>query len=131
MVCEKYNFDVPEKNKQFHQNEGQDNNFYGLYKFECGDAYVSSAPCYSGCSTACNMFTGLSLTNYKTSVMSMRKVTFNSRQFHSSLYADDSLLDFVIVFLQGTTFTGASLINAYTMVGSKMQNIKASYVNYF
>ena len=61
----------------------------------------------------------------------MRKVKFSSTQFHSSLYADDSLLDFVIVFLQGTTLTTSSLINAYTMVGSKMQNIKASYVNYY
>lgn len=61
----------------------------------------------------------------------MRKVTFDSTQFHSSLYADDSLLDFVVVFLQGSTFATSSLINAYTMVGTKMQNIKASYVNYF
>lgn len=42
-----------------------------------------------------------------------------------------NLLDFLVVFLQGTGFVSASLINAYTMVGTKMQNIKASYVNYF
>lgn len=63
--------------------------------------------------------------------MALRKVTFPSTQFHSSLYADPNLLDFLVVFLQGTGFVAASLINAYTMVGTKMQNIKASYVNYF
>jgi hypothetical protein len=63
--------------------------------------------------------------------MAMRQVTFSSTQFHSSLYADSNLLDFVVVFLQGGGFVAASLINAYTMVGTKMQNIKASYVNYF
>ena len=61
----------------------------------------------------------------------MRRVTFPSTQFHSSMYADSNLLDFLVVFLQGTGFVSASLINAYTMVGTKMQNIKASYVNYF
>lgn len=61
----------------------------------------------------------------------MRRVTFPSTTFHSSMYADSNLLDFVVVFLQGTGFTSASLINAYTMVGAPMQNIKASYVNYF
>lgn len=47
------------------------------------------------------------------------------------MYADENLMDFLVVFLQGTGFVSASLINAYTMVGAKMQNIKASYVNYF
>lgn len=77
------------------------------------------------------MFTGYGTANYKSSAMAMRKVTFDSTQYHSSVYADDSLLDFVVVFLQGTTFISSSLINAYTMVGAKMQNIKASYVNYY
>ena len=66
------------------------------------------------------MFTGYGTADYKSTVMSMRKVTFQSTQAHSSLYADDSLLDFVIVFLQGGSFMSTSLINAYTMVGAKM-----------
>jgi hypothetical protein len=41
------------------------------------------------------------------------------------------LLDFVIMFYQGSTLVSTCLINAYTVVGSKMVNIKASYVNYF
>lgn len=61
----------------------------------------------------------------------MRKVTFPSTQFHSSVYADGNLLDFLVIFLQGSGFVAASLINAYTMVGANIQNIKASYVNYF
>ena len=61
----------------------------------------------------------------------MRQVTFDSTSFHSSLYADDSLTDFVIVFLRGSTIVSSALINAYTMVGAQMQNIKASYVNYY
>lgn len=77
------------------------------------------------------MFTGYGTANSNAGVMSMRKVTFPSTQYHSSLYADDSLLDFLVIFLQGTGFVSASLINAYTMVGAKLQNIKASYVNYF
>lgn len=52
--------------------------------------------------------------------MAMRKVTFSSTEFHSSLYADDSLLDFVVVFLRGATLVSTALINAYTMVGAKM-----------
>lgn len=77
------------------------------------------------------MFTGYVKTDYKSTVMSMRKVQFSSTEFHSSLYADDNLLDFVVVFIQGTSYVSSSLINAYTMNGAKMQNIKASYVNYY
>lgn len=63
--------------------------------------------------------------------MAMRQVTFPSTSFHSSLYADDTLLDFLLVFFRGGVATGRILINAYTMVGARLQNIKASYVNYY
>jgi hypothetical protein len=130
VVCEKYNADTPDKNTQVRVNTTT--NFYGLYKFECGDAYTSSAPCYGGdCLTACNMFTGYGTSDFDSAVMSMRKVTFDSTQFHSSLYADDTLMDFVIVFFEGSNIMSTALINAYTMVGAPMQNIKASYVNYY
>jgi hypothetical protein len=62
--------------------------------------------------------------------MSMRKVTFPSN-YYSSLYADDNLLDFVITFRNNGGIVSTGLINAYTVVGSKMQNIKAAFVNYF
>lgn len=77
------------------------------------------------------MFTGYGTSDYSSTVMSMRKVTFDSTQYHSSLYADDSLLDFVVIFLRGSTLVGTALINAYTMVGAPLENIKASYVNYY
>ena len=35
------------------------------------------------------------------------------------------------MFLRGSTIMSTALINAYTMVGAPMQNIKASYVNYY
>ena len=66
------------------------------------------------------MFTGEGSSDFGSSIMAMRKVTFNSTEFHSSLYADDSLLDFVVVFLRGATLVSTALINAYTMVGAKM-----------
>jgi hypothetical protein len=62
--------------------------------------------------------------------MSMREVTFPSN-YYTSLYADQNLLDFVIVFRNNGGIVSIGLINAYTVVGSKMQNIKASYVNYY
>jgi hypothetical protein len=130
VVCEKYNADTPTQNIQIRNNAST--NFYGLYKFNCAQAFTATPSCYNGdCATACNLFTGYGTSNYNAGVMAMRKVTFPSTQFHSSLYADSNLLDFLVVFLQGTGFVAASLINAYTMVGTTMQNIKASYVNYF
>lgn len=62
---------------------------YGLYKFNCALAYSGSATCYNGdCPTACNLFTGYGTNNYQSGVMAMRRVTFPSTQFHSSMYAD-------------------------------------------
>lgn len=40
VVCEKYNVDTPTKNTQKRINTTT--NFYGLYNFECGDAYGGS-----------------------------------------------------------------------------------------
>lgn len=77
VVCEKYNFETPDKNTQVRVNTTT--NFYGLYKFECGDSYTGSAPCYgSDCPTACNIFTGYGTSDFNSGVMAMRKVTFSS-----------------------------------------------------
>lgn len=40
-------------------------------------------------------------------------------------------MDFIVVFMRGSTVIYSTLINTYTTVGARMQNIKASYVNYF
>ncbi len=76
------------------------------------------------------MFTGYGTGNYGSSVMSMRKVTFPNN-YYSSLYADSNLLDFVITFRNNGNIITTGLINAYTIVGTTLKNIKASYVNYY
>lgn len=102
-----------------------------MYKFGCGNDYIAGAPCISGdCSSQCNMFTGYGTSNKGSSVMAMRKVTFPSG-YHSSIYADNTLLDFLFVFRHSTSLAGISLVNGYTVSGKKMNNIKASYVNYY
>ena len=133
VVCEKYNYDDPTYNVQIREDGDGEHNFYGMYQFSCGTAYLAATEtCYnSNCGTACNMFTGEGTADYKSSIMAMRQVTFPSSQFHSSLYADDTLLDFLLVFFRGGQPSGRTLINSYTMVGARMQNIKASYVNYY
>jgi hypothetical protein len=46
VVCEKYNNGTPTKNKQTQVGSSTStSNFYGMYQFSCGDAYVASAPC--------------------------------------------------------------------------------------
>ena len=62
--------------------------------------------------------------------MSMREVTFPSG-YHTSMYADPTLLDFLFIFYQGTNIASYCLINGFTLTGAKMQNIKAAYVNYY
>lgn len=62
--------------------------------------------------------------------MSMRKVTFPAN-YYTSLYADSNLLDFVITFRNDGAIVSTALINAYTVVGTKLKNIKASFVNYY
>jgi len=76
------------------------------------------------------MFTGLGYSNSGSSVMSMRQVTF-PEGYHSPLYVDNNLLDFLFIFYHGTNIVSYGLINAYTVSGKKLQNIKASYVNYY
>ena len=62
--------------------------------------------------------------------MSMRQVVLPSG-FHSSIYADTNLLDFLFIFKQGSAVISYCLINGFTMSGVKLQNIKAAYVNYY
>jgi len=76
------------------------------------------------------MFTGYGTSTLSSSVMSMRKVTYPSN-YYTSLYADSNLLDFVITFRNNGGIVSTGLINAYTVVGTTMKNIKASYVNYY
>jgi hypothetical protein len=76
------------------------------------------------------MFTGYSLTNTGSAVMAMRQITLPTG-YHSPIYADSNLLDFLFVFSKGGQVTSYCLINGYTVTGALMSNIKAAYVNYF
>jgi hypothetical protein len=76
------------------------------------------------------MFTGKSSSDQGSSTMAMRRITLPTG-YHSPIYADSNLLDFLLIFTQGSTIASYCLINAYTVTGAKMQNIKAAYVNYF
>lgn len=76
------------------------------------------------------MFSGYSLSNKGTSLMSMRQVVLPSG-FHTSLYADTNVLDFLFMFKHNSTVISYCLINGFTMSGTKLQNIKAAYVNYY
>lgn len=76
------------------------------------------------------MFTGFGTGNTGSSIMSMRQVTF-PEGYHAPIYADNNLLDFLFIFYHGSAIQSYGLINAYTVSGKKLQNIKASYVNYY
>jgi hypothetical protein len=129
-VCEKYNNDTPTKNIQYRVNSTQTNNFYGMYRFSCGKDYSATLNCPGDCSDDCTMFTGYGTTVRSSSVMAMRRVTFPSN-FYTSLYADENLLDFVLVFRNNGGIVSTGLINSYTIVGTTLQNIKAAFVNYY
>lgn len=95
------------------------NNSYGVFSFKCGQSsmYTSlqvATLCGGDCVDECQMFRGYTNSDYGNGVMSMRRVKFPSG-YHSPLYADPYLLDFVIVFLNGGTVVSTSLINAYTI----------------
>ncbi len=106
-------------------------NFYGMYKFGCGKSFSSLVTCPGGtCADECTMFSGYGTSDLGSSVMSMRKVSFPTN-YYSSLYADSNLLDFVITFRNNGVIVSTGLINAYTVVGTSLKNIKASYVNYY
>lgn len=102
-----------------------------MYNFQCGSTYTTPTGCISSkCETECNMFTGMSNTDKGSSVMAMRQVVLPNG-YHSPIYADKNLLDFLLIFKQGSQIISYCLINAYTVTGARMQNIKAAYVNYY
>jgi len=76
------------------------------------------------------MFTGYSLSNQGAAVMAMREVVLPTG-YHSPLYSDKNLLDFLFVFKHGSSVVSYCLVNGFTMTGAKMENIKAAYVNYY
>jgi hypothetical protein len=103
-----------------------------MYNFQCGEGYTTptTPTCASNCAAECQMFTGYSLTNKGSSIMAMRQVIFPDG-YHTPIYVDNNLLDFLFIFSQGGSVISYCLINGYTVTGAKMQNIKAAYVNYF
>jgi len=62
--------------------------------------------------------------------MAMRQITLPSG-YHSPIYADSNLLDFLFIFRHNTDVISYCLVNGYTVTGARMQNIKAAYVNYY
>lgn len=100
-----------------------------MYNFQCGAPFNATA-CTGNCASQCNMFTGYGTADQGSSVMSMRQITLPDGYF-SPIYADINLLDFVLIFKQGASVISYALINGYTISGATMQNIKASYVNYY
>ncbi len=131
LLCEKYNNDTPTANVQVRMNTTQSYNYYGMYKFGCGKSFSAAVSCpTTSCADECTMFTGYGTSDLSRSVMAMRKVTFPAN-YYTSLYADSNLLDFVITFRNNGAIVSTGLINAYTVVGTTMKNIKASYVNYY
>ncbi|EGR27475.1 hypothetical protein IMG5_195570 [Ichthyophthirius multifiliis] len=114
-------------------------NKYSFARFECGakdDAnYVADQ---------CNNFQGYKvdasgdILSFSSAVVSLRHVSF-PQGFHSQLYPDQDLLDFVVSFEEAEYISGqleykivtAQLINAYTIQGYYLNNIKVSYVNFY
>jgi hypothetical protein len=77
-------------------------------------AAQASTLCSGDCVDECQLFQGFSYTDLSSGVISMRRVTFPAG-YHSPLYADPYVLDFVLVFMNGGTVVSSSLINAYTI----------------
>jgi len=103
-----------------------------MYSFNCGTNFIAtpSPACTSNCANECTMFSGYGSATGTRSTMAMRQVIFDPA-YHPSLYADNNLLDFVFIFTHGSTIISYCLINAYTMTGARLSNIKASFVNYY
>lgn len=133
VVCEKYNNDTPTYNTKSTVAPNVNGlNWYGMYNFQCGTTYspTPSPSCTSNCATECTMFTGYGIGDQGASTMAMRQVVLPNG-YHSPLYADKNLLDFLFIFKHGPTVISYCLINAFTLTGARLQNIKASYVNYY
>lgn len=129
IMCQKYNNDG-NNTRNFQSTVNNTNGTYGIYIFSCGENVNSTSYCSGTCSDECQILKGYSATTQYGGVVSMRRVVFPTG-YHSSLYADQNLLDFVISFYHGSTMMSATLINAYTIEAVKMANIKYSYVNYY
>lgn len=99
--------------------DADNNSMYGVFSFKCGQSSLftstqASTLCGVNCADECQLFQGYTNTDFANGVMSIRRVTFPSG-YHSQLYADQNLLDFVLVFMNGGVVVSTSLINAYTI----------------
>lgn len=130
-MCQKYDNDGNQTmNAQYSVNDASGNSLYGIFIFNCGDPVNTTTYCGASCKTHCQIFKGYSASNTYGGMVSMRRVTFPTG-YHSQLYADDNLLDFVVSFYHNSNMVSATLINAYTIKATRMANIKYSYVNYY
>lgn len=106
---------------------------YGLYTFTCGHGELVTCP--SGdCSDSCRIFQGgftnSTMITGSAGVFSIRNVTF-PKNYHSPVEAGPNNLDFVIAFYQNGTFVSCTLINAYTINQTRLQNVRADLINYY
>jgi hypothetical protein len=132
IMCQKYNNNGNQTmNSQISVNDSNGKSLYGLFTFNCGSLVNSTTYCSGGsCKSICQMFKGYSTSDTYGGVVSMRRVTFPSG-YQSSLYADNNLLDFVVVFTHNNGLVSSTLINAYTIKAAKMANIKYAYANFY
>jgi hypothetical protein len=94
--------------------------------------------------TNCNIFKGKTggSTSGSSGILALPNIRFREDFKHSSLYADETLLDFVVNFYRGDlsvtndkpvsyTLVTSHLINAYTLNNYPPLNLKISMVNYY
>lgn len=106
---------------------------YGLYTSVCGAGQLVTCP--SGdCSNACRIlrggFSSGAMTTGSAGVLSIRNVTF-VKSYQSPIEAGPNNFDFVIAFYHDNVLVSSSLINAYTVNRTRLQNIRADLVNYY
>ena len=132
IMCQKYNNNGNQTmNSQTTVNDSSGNPLYGIFVFNCGGSVNTTTYCPgSVCKSTCQIFKGYSTSDTYGGVVSMRRVTFPSG-YHSPLYADSKLLDFVVAFFQNSVLVSSTLINAYTIKAAKLTNVKYSYVNFY
>lgn len=119
IMCEKYNDDNGNQfNLQATVKDADEQSVYGIYVFNCGEQVNSTGYCVNSgagvCRPYCQLFRGYSTAAQASGVMAMRRVTFPTG-YHTPLYADSNLLDFIISFYHGPSQVSSTLINAYTI----------------
>ena len=129
-MCQKYNDHV--YNRQIDNTFAKTNN-YGLFTWVCGSGQVVNCPT-SDCSSSCQIlrggFSNANITTGSAGVLSIRNVTFID-SYHSPVEAGPFNFDFVIAFYHDGLLVSSSLINAYTLNRTRLQNVRADVINHY